>query len=160
MQKIRSFLASFQAAARGIGVSVLNERNLRFHLVAAAFVLILRSGFELSAAEDGVLILTIGAVIAAELLNTAVERAVDLCSPERHPLAAWAKDAAAAAVLVLAIASVAVGIRLFWRPQVLRAMLAGLIASPAALTALLAAAGLGIWFIFFFGESSGHRQNK
>lgn len=158
MQRIRSFFASFRAAARGIGVSVFNERNLRFHLVAAAFVLLLRSGFELSAAEDGVLFLTIGSVIAAELLNTAVERAVDLCSPDRHPLAAWAKDAAAGAVLVLAISSVAVGIRLFWRPPVLRSMLDGLLASPLSFAALLAAVGLGVWFVFFFGESPGHSQ--
>lgn len=158
MQRIRSFFASFRAAAHGIGVSVSNERNLRFHLVAAVFVLLLRSGFELSAAEDGVLFLTIGSVIAAELLNTAVERAVDLCSPDRHPLAAWAKDAAAGAVLVLAISSVAVGIRLFWHPPVLRSMLDGLLASPLSFAALLAAVGLGVWFVFFFGESSGHSQ--
>lgn len=158
MQRIRSFFASFRVAVRGIGVSVFNERNLRFHLVAAAFVLLLRSGFELSAAEDGVLFLTIGSVIAAELLNTAVERTVDLCSPDRHPLAAWAKDAAAGAVLVLAISSVAVGIRLFWRPPVLRSMLDGLLASPLSFAALLAAVGLGVWFVFFFGESSGHSQ--
>ena len=57
--------------------------------------------------------LCIGLVIAAELVNSAIERVVDLASPEQHPLAGQAKDLAAGAVLVCAMAAVIVGILVF-----------------------------------------------
>jgi len=59
------------------------------------------------------LILLIAAVIAAELLNTAIEAVVDLVSPDYHPLAKAAKDTAAGAVLILAIAALLVAVVLF-----------------------------------------------
>jgi diacylglycerol kinase (ATP) len=58
-------------------------------------------------------VLCIGMVVAAELVNTAIESVVDLVSPERHPLAAQAKDVAAAAVLVCAVAAAIVGLIIF-----------------------------------------------
>jgi diacylglycerol kinase len=54
--------------------------------------------------------LAIGLVVAAELLNTAVEAVVDLVSPQDHPLAKRAKDVAAAGVLVASLAALATGI--------------------------------------------------
>ena len=108
------FLRSFAAAGSGICQAIRQERNLRFHLVAVLLVLYGRSFYSFSAAEDAALFLTMGSVIAAELVNTAVERAVDLCCPCPNPLAKLAKDAAAGAVLVLAIVAVLVGLRLFW----------------------------------------------
>ena len=91
------FLRSFAAAGSGIWQAIRQERNLRFHLAAAALVLYGRSFYSFSAAEDAALFLTMGSVIAAELVNTAVERAVDLCCPRPNPLAKLAKDAAAGA---------------------------------------------------------------
>jgi diacylglycerol kinase len=64
----------------------------------------------LPAAAWAVLFLTIALVVAAELVNSAVESVVDLVSPEDHPLAKRAKDVAAAAVLVAVAGAVAVGI--------------------------------------------------
>jgi diacylglycerol kinase (ATP) len=63
--------------------------------------------------EWAVLLLVIGLVISLEILNTAVEAVVDLCSPEQSELARIAKDAAAGAVLVAAITAVAVGAFIF-----------------------------------------------
>lgn len=60
------------------------------------------------------LVLTVGAVITLELVNTAIERAVDLVTGEFHPLAKAAKDIAAAAVLVAAGLAVIIGVLLFW----------------------------------------------
>ena len=96
------FCVPLRAAGSGIWQAIRQERNLRFHLAAAALVLYGRSFYSFSAAEDAALFLTMGSVIAAELVNTAVERAVDLCCPRPNPLAKLAKDAAAGAVLVLA----------------------------------------------------------
>ncbi|GIP20529.1 hypothetical protein J22TS3_08040 [Paenibacillus sp. J22TS3] len=72
--------------------------------------------FHLSAVKWAILLLTIAVVIAAELINTAVESVVDLTSPEQHPLAKAAKDTAAGAVLVCAIFAVIIGIVLFYDP--------------------------------------------
>ena len=68
---------------------------------------------DLSRAEWAILILTIAMVITLELVNTAAERIVDMVTEEYHPLAEKAKDIAAGAVLVGAVASVIVGICLF-----------------------------------------------
>ena len=113
-----SFWRGFRYAASGLWLCVKTERNFRFHLVAAAYVFGFAPLFSLSRAEWCVLCLTVGAMLCAELFNSAVERAVDRISEERHPLSGAAKDLAAAAVLVLAVAAVAVGLWLFLRPTV------------------------------------------
>ncbi|MDA6987305.1 diacylglycerol kinase family protein, partial [Escherichia coli] len=60
-----------------------------------------------------VVVLCFGVVIAAELFNTAIERLVDLVSPERHPVAGQVKDIAAGAVLVCAVAAAIIGLIIF-----------------------------------------------
>ena len=60
--------------------------------------------------EWAILAVCVGMVLAAECLNTALERLSDRVAPERHPLVGQAKDAAAAAVLVAAMVSVAAGL--------------------------------------------------
>ena len=69
-------------------------------------------GCELGRIEWTILVLTIALVWVAEFVNTAVEAVVDLLSPDIHPLAKVAKDVAAAAVLIAALAAVAVGLLL------------------------------------------------
>jgi diacylglycerol kinase len=75
----------------------------------------------LSTVEWAVLTVTIALVIMTEGLNTGIELAVSLASPERRPEAKAAKDIAAGAVLVAAIASVGVGLALFG-PRVIALM--------------------------------------
>lgn len=106
----------FAHALRGIGHGLRTERNFRIHLAAAVLVFALAAWLELPAAEIAVLALTVGAVFAAELLNTAVENAVDLVTSDHHALAKRAKDTAAGSVLVTAIAAVVVGVCLFGPP--------------------------------------------
>jgi diacylglycerol kinase len=107
---MRKFLKGFYFAAAGIFACLKSERNMRIHFCAAFYVLIFMRFCELTRAEKALIFITIAAVISAEALNTAIEAAVDMISPERQPLAKLAKDAAAGAVLVLAIAAAAVGI--------------------------------------------------
>lgn len=110
---MKKFLKGFVYAARGF-VAALNERNFRFHLCAAAFVIFFASRFyELSRAEWAVLALTIGAVMAFEALNTAIEHLADKVTKEQSETIRRCKDCAAAAVLISAIAAIAVGIALF-----------------------------------------------
>lgn len=108
------FIRSFRYAARGVCLC-LRERNFRFHTVAAAYVLLLARHFLQSAGEWCALILTIALVLCAEAVNTAVEQAVDLACPRQDERAARAKDAAAGAVLLCAVAAVAVACALFLR---------------------------------------------
>ncbi|XEQ93216.1 Undecaprenol kinase [Sporomusa carbonis] len=86
---------------------------MKIHLVATFVALGLAWRFELSHLELAVLLLIIAGVITAEMFNTAFEAIVDKISPEFHPLAKAAKDAAAGAVLVQALAALGVGYVLF-----------------------------------------------
>ena len=89
----------------------------RIHLTVAAAALLLAAWLPIrSRAEWAVLVLTIAMVVILEGLNTAVEAAVDLACPNRHPLAKAAKDLAAGMVLVAAIAAVGVGLLILGPP--------------------------------------------
>lgn len=110
---MRSFLrrehSAFGHAWHGVRSALRQEAHLRFHAVATFIVLILGAVLPLTRTDWALLVLAIGAVWTAELLNTAVERLTDLVSPEPHPLAGQAKDVAAAAVLATAVAAAVVG---------------------------------------------------
>ena len=112
----RGFFRGFAHAARGVLRCVREERNFRFHLAFAAYVVGFATQFSLSRAEWLILCLCIGAMLSAELINSAIERTVDRISAEQHPLSGAAKDLAAGAVLVLSVAVCVIGILLFWRP--------------------------------------------
>jgi diacylglycerol kinase len=86
---------------------------MRIHFVIAVCVIVAGAMLHVSRIQWAALALVIALVIALELVNTAVEAAVDLLSPAEHPLAKVAKDCAAAAVLVAALGAIAVGLLVF-----------------------------------------------
>ena len=100
---------SFNHAYRGLVYAVRTQRNVRFHVVAAAAVLVMSLLVGVSKLELAILILAITAVFVAEIFNTALEFAIDLVTREYHPLAKLAKDVSAGAVLVTSVAALAVG---------------------------------------------------
>lgn len=106
-------LRSFGYAWKGIRCCVGKEQNLSFHLIATVLVVIAGWRLGINRTEWAIVLLCIGMVIAAELFNTAIEKLVDLVSPERHPLAGQVKDIAAGAVLVCAAAAAMVGLIIF-----------------------------------------------
>jgi diacylglycerol kinase (ATP) len=89
------------------------QRNMRIHFLAGAGALVLAVVLGVSRIDLIALILAIALVIVAEMINTALEAAVDLAMPEPHPLAKVAKDVAAGGVLVSAACSLAVGYLVF-----------------------------------------------
>ena len=107
------FYKSFGYAISGIIQCIQKERNIKIHLVFMFLVIICGFLFRLSITEWLVCILLFGLVISLELVNTAIEAVVDLCTQEYHPLAKIAKDTAAGAVLISAIASVVIGLIIF-----------------------------------------------
>jgi diacylglycerol kinase len=112
-------LRSFGHAFRGLKVLLQTQHNARIHAVATLLVAAAGAVFAISPAEWALVALAVAGVWTAEALNTAIEFLVDLASPDRHPLAAKAKDVAAGAVLVAAIGSLVVGVLVFG-PHVLK----------------------------------------
>lgn len=106
-------IASFRYAFAGIALLIKTQANARFHLLAAAVVIVVAWYLEVSALEWAILALTIGTVLAAEGFNTALEFLTDLVSPDYHELAGKTKDVAAGAVLITAVAAIAVAACIF-----------------------------------------------
>jgi diacylglycerol kinase len=104
---------SFVHAGRGILLLWLTQGNFRIHLVAGLGAICLGWYFQILAIEWVALIVTIGLVLCAEALNTAIERMVDRIEPHWHPAARDAKDLAAAGVLIASVCSFIVGVILF-----------------------------------------------
>jgi diacylglycerol kinase len=103
-------IRSFGFAFEGISYLIRTQPNARIELAIGAVVLIVAAWLQVTPVEWAVLVLTIAFVLGLEALNTALELAVTLASPERQPLAKAAKDVAAAMVLIGAIAAVLVGL--------------------------------------------------
>jgi diacylglycerol kinase len=105
-----SLLRSFGFALEGISYLIRTQRSAQIQIGVGVVVLALAAWLRIASLEWAVLILAMALVLALEALNTAIELAVTLASPQRHPLAKAAKDVAAAMVLIAAIASVIVGV--------------------------------------------------
>jgi len=98
-----SILESFNVAFEGIIHVLRTQRNMRIHFLIAVAVLIAALAFDVSKIELIVLLLSIAFVLIAEMINTAVEAAVDIASTSFDPMAKLAKDIAAGAVLIAAV---------------------------------------------------------
>ncbi|UOQ54057.1 diacylglycerol kinase family protein [Hymenobacter cellulosivorans] len=110
---LRRRIASFGHAFRGVASALRSEVHLRFHALATVVAVGFGFYFDISGLEWALVALAVGTVWAAELMNTAIEAVVDLVSPEYHPLAGKAKDVAAGAVLITAVAALVVGLLVF-----------------------------------------------
>lgn len=108
-KKSSSVIASFSFAMQGIKTALIAERNMRIHFTGAVIVIICSILLSISRIEWLFILLAIGGVFALELVNTAVERLVDLVTEEYHPYAKQAKDLAAGAVFIYAIMSAVIG---------------------------------------------------
>ena len=112
-QRSTSLFESFNFATEGVIHALRTQRNLWIHFAIAAAVLVAAIGFGVSKLELIVLLLAITFVLVAELVNTAIEAAVDVASTSFDPMAKLAKDMAAGAVLIAALNAVAVGYLVF-----------------------------------------------
>lgn len=143
----------FYHAIEGIWASVRCEKHLRFHIVIANLIMVFAYFYGISAPEWAALILCIGAVISAELLNTAIERAVDTATSEVVPCAKLAKDSAAGAVLVLATCSILVGICLFGDFEKIRTTLIHIFTSVKIFVPCLMLGVADVLFLIFGGKN-------
>ena len=108
--KAPNLLASFRFAFEGIVYAFRTQRNFKLHCTITAAIIVIGLWVGLPLEQWAILVVVMGVVFHAELVNTALEAVVDKASPEIHPLAKVAKDCAAASVLVAAIMAVVVGL--------------------------------------------------
>jgi diacylglycerol kinase (ATP) len=108
-----SIIESFNYAIEGIIHVLRTQRNMRIHFAIAVGVLVAALAFDVSRLELIALLIAIVFVLIAEMLNTAVEAAVDVASTSFDPMAKLAKDIGAGAVLIAAINAIAVGYLVF-----------------------------------------------
>ena len=140
-------LKSFGCAIKGFFGAVCSEGHLRFHLVAAVYVLVFSSFYNFSAAQWAVLIILIALVIAAELINTAIENTCDAVTTEQNEHIRRAKDMAAGAVLVLSIAAAAIAVIFFWNLEVIKNIFAYFSQNTPMLILLIISAVVSVLFI-------------
>jgi diacylglycerol kinase len=107
------FLKSFQYAWYGIVYTVTTQPNFRRHVVVAIIALLGGWYYDLLDWEWCMILLSIGFVWTAELINTAFEHLTDVTTPEYNPLVGKVKDIAAGAVLFASIAAGIVGLIIF-----------------------------------------------
>ena len=107
---IQRRIASFRHAFRGLSMVIRTQPNAWFHLLASLVVVGLGAWLRLSVRDWCLLVLAIAVVMSAEAMNTGIEKLADAIHPDPHPLVGQAKDAAAAAVLLVALGALVVGI--------------------------------------------------
>lgn len=105
----RDILGPFKVALNGLVHTFRTQRHMRFHLYVVLAVMLLGVFFGLRLREMLVLLFVISLVLVAEMFNSAIEATVDLVQPTYHPMAKFAKDIAAGAVLITTIIAVVVG---------------------------------------------------
>jgi len=106
---MKDFLRSLCFALQGLGKLIKTQKNARIHLVFAVGVCLLGIWFKVSRLEWILLVISIGTVLTAECLNTALEKMVDFVSPHWNDQAGQIKDLGAAAVLLAACTAAIAG---------------------------------------------------
>ena len=115
-QYLSSRIKSFRFAFEGIGYVFLTQKNAQIHLIIIILVLALAFWLAIPLRDLALILLTIGMVLGAEFINTALEEIINLVSPGQHPLAKTTKDVGAGAVMLLAIIAVLIGILILGPP--------------------------------------------
>lgn len=113
-KKASRIIESFNHSIDGIIETIRSESHMRFHIFTAIIIIILAMLFDVTKAELLILILTVSLVFITEIINTSIERTVDLVTEKKNPLAKIAKDSAAGAVMIAAISSLLVGYIIFF----------------------------------------------
>lgn len=160
---MKSLLNSFGYAFRGIWYALLYERNMRIHFVCMLYMysfLGVYDFFEVSRTQFAVLFLANALVVAAELVNTAVERAVDLASEVHTEKGKIAKDTAAGAVLICAIFAVCAGISILGQKQAFLDLFAYYRENPLMFLIFVLSVVLATVFIFKGFGKYGTQDNS
>ncbi len=150
--KNKNFLISMKHAAEGLIYTARSERNFRIDVSAALYVIWFASACGLSRAEWAAAAVSVGLVLAAETVNTAVERTADAAVSGYSVHAKHAKDAAAGAALLCALTALAAGIAIFGDMRRIAEAARLICASPVRIAAFAAVTAFSVWFVFLYGK--------
>lgn len=162
MQQYIKLFKSFGYAFNGIFSTVKSERNLRIHITCLIYmfsILGLTDWFTLSRADWALLVIASGNVISCEIINTAIENAVNLASDKYTLFGKIAKDAAAGAVLISVLFAVVVGLIIMLQPQAFVSMFRYFTENPVMLFVLILSIIPATLFIFL-GNPFKRGNNK
>ncbi len=151
-REIRKLRQSFLYAISGLRACMRTERNFRIHLTAAVYVSVFAALGGLSATRYAVLCLCFALMMAAELLNTAIERLCDRQAACYDGLVKEAKDIAAAAVFLCALFCVVIGAVFFLPSGALWQAVHVLLKHLWGLGLLVLSLPVALWFVFGFGR--------
>jgi diacylglycerol kinase (ATP) len=112
--RLKNPLNGFKYAMEGVAHVFRTQRHMRFHFLVLVMVLLAGLVFQLNRLEMMILLFTVTLVLTAEMFNTAIEAVVDLVTQTYHPLAKFAKDIAAGAVLITVLNALIVAFLLFF----------------------------------------------
>lgn len=157
----KKLFMSFVYAFKGIYRTIKNEQNMRVHIVCMAYMysyLFLFDFFKITRTELAIILIANALVIASEVINTAIENAVDAATDEFNKKAMLAKDAAAGAVLVFAIFAVLVGIVILWQPEAFRQLFAYYLEKPIRIGEFVLS--VVIFSLFIFKGLPPYRKNQ
>ena len=116
--KSQGFGNTFKNARKGMRLVLKSERNIRVHFVMAAFVLMMGFLLDFSITKLCILLIAIGMVVSAEMLNSALEYSLDAVFHNRYSkLVGMAKDISAGAVMFVTIIAVVIGLLIFVPPM-------------------------------------------
>ncbi len=110
---IKEFKKSLAIAFSGLKTAFSQEQSFRIQIFISVLALILMFIFPLTVYEKTIVILTMAVVLGLELINSQVERILDIIQPKFHSQVKLVKDLSAAAVLIVSIGSVIIGLLIF-----------------------------------------------
>lgn len=142
----------FKYALRGLWRMICTEGHFRFHICAATGTFMFTEYYDFSRYDYAFLAMTVVLVLGAEIINTAIEYAVDISTKEYSINAKHAKDISAAFVLVLCIFALATAYILFYNPSILFPALLDIFTRIKYIIFFV--------FTFFFVRGTGFKEKK
>ena len=109
----KNFIDAFANALNGIGYAIKTQRNIKIQLIVSIIVTIAGIFFHFTATEFMLLTFSCSLVLLTEMINTAIESAVNLNTTEYHPIAKIAKDVGAGSVVVASLNEIIIGCILY-----------------------------------------------
>ncbi len=145
---MKNQIFGFKCAFKGVWDTVKSESHMRFHMVAAFYVIIFSLFYSFSNIQWAILVLTICLVMVLEMINTCIEKLCNLVADRYEPLVKIAKDISAGAVLISAIGSAVVAVLFFLDLIVIGNIMSFFAENPFYLILLIISAVFSVFFVW------------